>query len=75
MLNTANGFGNYNALFVTHRIRDFHGVTATSNFMWGRAPGIGNTSQATSSNTDLDNYNLQNNYGPQSYDIKFIYNF
>jgi len=74
LLNTANGYGNYNALFVTHRIRDFHGVTATSNFTWGRALGVGNTSQATSSNTDLDNYVIQNNYGPQSYDIKFIYN-
>ncbi len=74
LLNTANGFGNYNALFVTHRIRDFHGMTATSNFTWGRALGVGNTSQATSSNTDLDNYYIQNNYGPQSYDIKFIYN-
>ncbi len=75
LLNSANGYGNYNALFVTHRIRDFHGMTATSNFTWGRALGVGNTSQATSSNTDLDNYVIENNYGPQSYDIKFIYNF
>jgi hypothetical protein len=74
LLNTSEGFGNYNALFVTHRIRDFHGVTATSNFTWGRALGTGTTSQATSSNTALDNYNLQNNYGLQSFDIKFIYN-
>jgi hypothetical protein len=74
LLNSANGFGNYNALFLTHRIRDFHGVTATSNFTWGRALGVGNTSQATSSNTNLDNYVIENNYGPQSYDIKFIYN-
>ena len=57
-----------------HHIRDFHGVTATSNFTWGRALGTGTTSQATSSNTALDNYNLQNNYGLQSFDIKFIYN-
>ena len=71
---TALGFGNYNALFITHHIRDFHGVTATSNFTWGRALGTGTTSQATSSNTALDNYNLQNNYGLQSFDIKFVYN-
>ncbi len=74
LLNTALGFGNYNALFITHHIRDFHGVTATSNFTWGRALGTGTTSQATSSNTALDNYNLQNNYGLQSFDIKFVYN-
>ncbi len=74
LLNTALGHGNYNALFVTHNIRDFHGVTATSNFTWGRALGTGTTSQATSSNTALDNYNLNNNYGLQTFDIKFIYN-
>ena len=74
LLNSANGYGNYNALFITHHIRDFHGMNATSNFTWGRALGVGNTSQATSSNTDLDNYYIENNYGPQSYDIKFIYN-
>ncbi len=74
LLNTALGFGNYNALFITHHIRDFHGITATSNFTWGRALGTGTTSQATSSNTALDNYNLQNNYGLQSFDIKFVYN-
>jgi hypothetical protein len=74
LLNTSLGYGNYNALFITHHIRDFHGITATSNFTWGRALGTGNTSQATSSNTALDNYNLQNNYGLQSYDVKLVYN-
>jgi hypothetical protein len=75
LLNNSNGFGNYNALFVTHHIRDFHGISGTSNFTWGRALGTGTTSQATSSNTAIDNYDLQNNYGSQSFDIKFIYNF
>jgi len=72
--NGANGYGNYNALFVTYRLREFHGVSGTSNFTWGRALGTGTTSQATSSNTAIDNFNLQNNYGPQSFDVKFIYN-
>jgi hypothetical protein len=71
---TSLGRGNYNALFITHHIRDFHGITATSNFTWGRALGMGTTSQATSSNTAIDNYNLGNNYGLQSFDIKFVYN-
>ncbi|HEY2011983.1 MAG TPA: carboxypeptidase regulatory-like domain-containing protein, partial [Bryobacteraceae bacterium] len=73
--NSSNGYGNYNALFLAYHIRDFHGITGTSNFTWGRALGTGTTSQATSSNTALDVYNMQNNYGPQSFDIKFIYNF
>jgi hypothetical protein len=71
----ATGYGNYNALFLTYRLRDFHGISGTSNFTWGRALGTGTTSQSTSSNTALDVFNLQNNYGPQSYDIKFLYNF
>jgi hypothetical protein len=71
----ASGHGNYNALFLTYRLRDFHGFSGTSNFTWGRALGTGTTSQATSSNTALDVYNLDNNYGLQSYDIKFLYNF
>jgi hypothetical protein len=72
--NTADGYSNYNALFLTYRVRDFHGVGGQSNFTWGRALGTGATSQATSSNTALDVYEMQNNYGPQSFDIKFIYN-
>jgi len=71
----ASGQGNYNAAFFTYRIHDFHGFSGTSNFTWGRALGDGTTSQATSSNTALDVYNLHNNYGEQSYDIKFLYNF
>jgi hypothetical protein len=73
--NSANGYGNYNAVFLSYHLRDFHGITGTSNFTWGRALGTGTTSQATSSTTALDVYNLQNNYGPQPFDIKFIYNF
>jgi hypothetical protein len=70
----AAGYGNYNALFLTYHLRDFHGFSGTSNFTWGRALGTGTTSQATSSNTAIDVFDLQNNYGPQSFDIKFLYN-
>ena len=70
----AQGYGNYNALFLTYRLRDFHGVTGTSNFTWGRALGTGTVAQSTSSNTALDVYNEANNYGAQSFDIKFLYN-
>ena len=70
----ASGYGNYNALFVSYRIRDFHGVSGISNFTWGRALGTGTTPQATSSNTVLDVFHMENNYGEQSFDIKFLYN-
>jgi Carboxypeptidase regulatory-like domain len=69
------GYGNYNAMFVTFRSRDFHGISSTSNFTWGRSLGTAAVTQASSAYTALDVFNIGANYGPQSYDIKFIYNF
>jgi hypothetical protein len=71
---TSLGFGNYNALFVTLRARDWHGVTAISNFTWGRSLGTGVLGQYNSSNTALDVWNMKGNYGPQNFDIRFLYN-
>jgi hypothetical protein len=70
----SNGFGNYNALYLTHRIRDYHGLSATSNFTWGRALGTGAVTQASSGYTQLDAYNVGANYGPNLFDYKFLYN-
>ncbi len=70
----SSGSGNYNALYTTFTMRDFHGVTTTSNFTWGRALGTGSESQATSGYTTLNPYNVrQSMYGPQFFDYKFIY--
>ena len=70
----SSGSGNYNALYTTFTMRDFHGVTTTSNFTWGRALGTGSESQATSGYTALNPYNVrQSMYGPQFYDYKFLY--
>jgi hypothetical protein len=71
---TTFGFGNYNALFVTFRMRDWHGISATSNFTWGRALGVGALRQYNSSNTTTNPWDLHTDYGLQSNDIKFIYN-
>jgi hypothetical protein len=68
------GWGNYNAAFVTLRTNAWHGFTSTSNFTWGRALGTGTETQASSSFTQLNAFNLGANYGPQPYDYKFIYN-
>src|SRR5262249_53793492 len=73
--NVSLGYGNYNALFVTLRMRDWHGVSGISNFTWGRALGTAALGQFNSSNTALDAFNLRANYGPQNFDIKFLYNF
>lgn len=68
------GWGNYNAAFATLRLSDFHGITATSNFTYGRALGVGTVSQYSSAYTEENMYDLHSTYGPQSFDIKFIYN-
>ncbi len=68
------GWGNYNALFVTLHMNNFHGLTATSNFTWGRALGTGTVSQSSSAYTEENAYDLHATYGPQGFDYKFIYN-
>jgi Carboxypeptidase regulatory-like domain len=68
------GYGNYNALFVTLRSNNWHGLTAISNFTWGRALGTATNVQATSSTTPLTPFDPGANYGPQGYDYKFLYN-
>ena len=70
----SGGYGNYNALYGTYRIRDFHGLSTTSNFTWGRALGTGAQTQASSSYTQLDAFNIGANYGLNSFDIKFLFN-
>jgi hypothetical protein len=70
----SSGFSTYHALYATFTTRDWHGVTMTSNFTWGRALGTGNQSQATSAYTVLNPYNVkQSTYGPQFFDYKFLY--
>jgi hypothetical protein len=72
-LKTALGYGNYNAAFFTLRLRDWHGVTAITNFTWGRALGTGALEQRSSGGNWLDVYNPRNNYGPSTFDYKFLY--
>jgi hypothetical protein len=74
-MNTSLGSGNYNALFVSLRTNNWHGLTAISNFTWGRALGTGQQAQYSSSTTSLTPYDIGANYGPQTFDYKFLYNF
>ncbi|HKE26523.1 MAG TPA: carboxypeptidase-like regulatory domain-containing protein [Bryobacteraceae bacterium] len=71
---TSKGFGNYNAAYFSFTLHDWHGLTARSNFTWGRALGTGNQSQATSSYSVLDPWHANASYGPQFFDYKFLYN-
>ena len=49
-------------------------MTAISNFTWGRALGTATVLQASSGFTALTPFDIGANYGPQSFDIKFLYN-
>jgi hypothetical protein len=71
---TSLGFGNYNAGYVSFTARDWHGLGARSNFTWGRALGTGFAAQSATGNTVLDVWDFHANYGPQGFDIRFIYN-
>jgi hypothetical protein len=70
----SSGYSNYNALYTTFHTTNWHGITTLSNFTWGRALGTGNQSQATSSYTALNPYDVRTSmYGPQFFDYKFTY--
>jgi hypothetical protein len=71
---TSFGYGNYNAMYVSFRLRDWKGITATSNFTWGKGLGTGTLAQYNSSNTALNPWDPHADYGLQGFDAKFIYN-
>ncbi len=73
-LAASNGWGNYNAAFLSLTARDWHGMTARSNFTWSRAMGTGASAQSSSSQTVLDPWDLHASYGSQPFDIRFVYN-
>jgi hypothetical protein len=74
LLNLSDGWGNYNAGFLSFSFRDFHGLTARSNFTWSKALGSATLAQSFSGFTVVDPFNLRNSYGPEGYDTKFVYN-
>jgi hypothetical protein len=73
-MNASIGHGNYNALFMTLKSQDWHGLTMQSNFTWSKALGTGSVVQATSGDTFPDPFNLQTGYGLQAFDRTLVYN-
>jgi hypothetical protein len=73
-INASVGHGNYNGGFFTLKMADWKGLTMQSNFTWSKALGTGALVQATSAYTPNDPFNLNNMYGPQFFDRKFVYN-
>ncbi|HYX28894.1 MAG TPA: carboxypeptidase-like regulatory domain-containing protein [Pyrinomonadaceae bacterium] len=70
---TSLGYSNYNAAFFTLKMNDWHGLTSISNFTWGKALGTAQIGQYNSSNQWLDIWNPKASYGPQVFDIKYIF--
>jgi len=69
------GRSNYNAAFFSVTTKDWKGLTARSNFTWGRALGTGSVTQASSSITVPNPYDFDTfgTYGTQPFDVKFTY--
>lgn len=72
--NTSMGHGNYNALFVSAKMADWKGLTVQSNFTWSKALGTASQAQSASENTVLTPFNIDQMYGRQPFDRKFIFN-
>ena len=73
-VNASIGHGNYNGGFVSLKVTNWHSVTLQQNFTYSKALGTGAFVQATSEYTPNDPFNLDNMYGVQNFDRKFVYN-
>jgi hypothetical protein len=73
-VNASVGHGNYNGAFVSLKTNNWHHVTLTQNFTYSKALGTGAVVQASSEYTTNDPYNLNNMYGVQNFNRKFVYN-
>jgi hypothetical protein len=73
-VNASIGHGNYNALFASFKMSDWHGLTTQSNFTWSKTLSTGAVVQATSQATAPDPFNLNTAYGWAGFDRKFVYN-
>src|SRR5262245_44407768 len=72
-MQTSTGYGNYNAAFFSFETRDWHGVSTRSNLTFSKALGTGAVTQSTSSFSVLDPWDLGAMYGPQAFDLRWIY--
>ncbi len=73
-MDSSVGHSNYNAGFVSLKMADWRGLTSQSNFTWSKALGTGAQAQSSSELTALDPFNLNEMYGRQAFNRKFIFN-
>jgi carboxypeptidase family protein len=73
-VNASVGHGNYNGGFASVKMADWKGFTEQSNFTWSKALGTGAVVQASSEYTPDDAFNLNEMYGRQAFDRRYIFN-
>ncbi len=70
--NVSGRSSNYNAVYLSLSLFDWHGVSATSNLTFSRALGDGGTSQ--NGITSMDTFRNNTDYRPLGHDIPWVYN-
>lgn len=73
-IGTGAGYSNYHGAYVSFKMNSFHGLTLQENLTYSKALGLGAYNQSTSSIAAEDNFNLQEQYGRQGFDQKYIFN-
>src|SRR5690348_18133910 len=73
-VNASLGHGNYNGGFISFKMNNWHGITLQENFTYSKALGTGALVQATSEYTTNSAFDLNNGYGLQNFDRKFVFN-
>lgn len=73
-VSTSTGASNYQALVVKFTKHSSHGLTLNSNFTYGHALGTLGLAQTYTLDTPDDVYNLRNDWTPQPWDHKFMFN-
>ena len=73
-LTTSLGYANYNAGFLSATLRDWNGLTMRSNLTLSHTLGTVGLTQSSSSTTALNPFDLRSMYGPQGFDIRWVYN-
>ena len=68
------GYGNYHGGFASVKLTNWHGVSGGANFTFSKTLGSGSVVQASSSFTQNDAYNIDEQYGVQPFDQKFVFN-
>jgi len=69
--NVSGASSNYNGVFASLTLYDWHGLTLTSNLTFSRALGNGGTTQ--NGITSMDTFHRETDYQPLGHDIPWVY--